>query len=802
MNKNLLLTSEQQKIIDAEKDKNIRIIAGAGCAKTTTILYRIKHLIEYHSIDPESIILTTFTKDASLDMESKLKNLIDFKIIIGTIDSISKKYVDKYAKKVETKEQQKNIYVGEYKVKFHQFLQDTNNPNNSIFFKQIRYLFIDEYQDINQYYYNIILEMYKNGVIISVVGDDAQNIYTWNGSKIEYILKFQQEFNNTESFFLTQNFRSTPEILELANQSINKNEHQIHKIISSNIDSIKVKPSVNYYYSWDREYIGIKTLIDRYIQYGFRYHDIAILSRNCTDNGPLYFLETNLARDKLPTVLLEGNKDVRSKIKEDHICLSTIHKSKGLEWSIVFIIGCDDKFFPSGKDDDKIEEERRLFYVGVTRPKYYLHLSLSSSKSPILSRFITELDPNLFQFINTQHLSKSISNVEPKYLELSVVKLIENLKTEHYIELREQNILPELDWDCQEIYSEKSYHNFILNQELFTDFGIFLDSLISRQIGDIDKSSSGKIDYNANKVIAKIVVNYYQYNIYKLYKANFVTNLKYIDNITNPGTIIKILESNKTNNNSNDWDYIKTIDRNHYEAVMEIIDKMRYNSIKYQLPIEDIPIFVDNLLPVDFIQEMENSYLKYTNKLTWDQIVFDVYKVSRSQNILKGRSKILYTAITYDDINSYQELYNQVYNNYVKHFCQGKKNYCKPNFNHMGVYGEIDAICNNTIVDYKNSCQKNIQIEHVIQLLLYVVICQKNGIEIDSIRIFNPIKGLVYTAVISKWTKQDQLFNFVLKIRQEIMDQQKNKFIQREQLNSINIDTSSCQINNYQFLED
>ena len=48
------------------------------------------------------------------------------------------------------------------------------------------------------------------------------------------------------------------------------------------------------------------------------------------------------------------------KIKEDQICLSTIHKSKGLEWSIVFIIGCDDKFFPSSKDDDKIVHAKFL----------------------------------------------------------------------------------------------------------------------------------------------------------------------------------------------------------------------------------------------------------------------------------------------------------------------------------------------------------------------------------------------------------------------------------------------------------
>ena len=66
---NLLnLTPEQQDIISCPPDKNIRILAGAGCAKTTTILYRAKHLIET-GIPSESIIMTTFTKDASNDIQ-------------------------------------------------------------------------------------------------------------------------------------------------------------------------------------------------------------------------------------------------------------------------------------------------------------------------------------------------------------------------------------------------------------------------------------------------------------------------------------------------------------------------------------------------------------------------------------------------------------------------------------------------------------------------------------------------------------------------------------------------------------
>lgn len=787
---NIILTNEQKEIVNTDLSKNIRIIAGAGCAKTTTLLFRIKFLIE-SGIDPKSIILTTFTKDASNDMQQKLNLLINNKkILVGTIDSISKRVVDKYCKD----DNNQNCYVGEYKIKFFNFLKKKDCPNKTKFLSSIKYLFVDEYQDINSHYYNIIEQLYKDGIIITVVGDDAQNIYTWNGSNIKYILKFKEDFQNSESYFLTNNYRSTPEILEIANQSIKKNENQIYKIIKSNVQTINFKPSITYYYSWDKEYLTIKTLIKKYISIGFRYHDIVILCRNCTDNGPLFFFETNLTKNNIPNCLLEGKKDIRSKIKEDHVCLSTIHKSKGLEWPIVFIIGCEDKFFPSNKDPEKIEEERRLFYVGITRAKYYLHLSLSTKKDPCITRFITELDTSLFNFINTFRVTKKVSYSEPRFLELSVTKLIENLKTDHYLDLKEKKIIPELKWEQKQLYKEKTYQDFIMEKDLFADFGIFLDNLISRQIGDIDKESNGRSDYNANKVIAKVVLNCYQFSIYKTYKTNFICNLKYIE-LYNYNSIIKSLESKKNIEKSNS-EYIKTIDKNDYSTIFDIIELIKYNSIKYNISKEDIPIFSENLLPVDFIKEMENSYLKYTNDYEWKDIVFDIYKVSRSNNILRGRSRLLYTPITSQDIKLNLDLYNEIYCEYIMKYCQGK-NTCKPNVTYMGIYGEIDAICDNIIIDYKNSCQKNIQIEHIVQLLIYVVMCQKNNYNIDKIRIFNPIKGIISTADISDWNKQDQLINYILSIREKIMNEQKKTIDNFEQINSITISTPICL-----FLED
>ena len=783
-NSGIKLTSEQNTIINSDISLNIRIIAGAGCAKTTTILYRIKYLIE-NNIDPKSIILTTFTKDACLDMKQKLNKIVqNSKIQIGTIDSISKRITDKYTPSNENN----TCYVGEYKIRFYKFLCDFNNPKLKEFLNGIKYLFVDEFQDINHDYHNLITKLYQLGVIITVVGDDCQNIYSWNGSHIKYILEFQNNFKNSESFFLTQNFRSTPEILAVANQSILKNENQIYKIIKSNIDTINFKPTISYYYSWDKEYITIRELIKKYICIGIEYHDICILCRNCTDNGPLYFFETNLAKDNIPTCLLEGNKDVRSKIKEDHICLSTIHKSKGLEWKVVFILGCEDKYFPSKKDCVSIDEDRRLFYVAITRAKYYLHLSLSTRTDPCISRFITEIEPKFFNFINTYNLKKRLSNSEKIYEELSVTKLIENLKTENYLELKEAAILPKLEWEQINIYDENKYHNFIVDNDLFADFGIFIDNLITRQIGDIDFESRGKTDNNANKVIAKVVLSPYHYSIYKLYRNNFQLNLKFINN-SETTQIINILGSKK-NHDHYGQDFIKIIDRNHYSSLIEIVNLLMINSRKFKLPLQDIPVFSENLLPKDFINEMETSYLNYTSNLSWKDIIHDIYRVSRSSNILKGRSRLLYSPISDKQLMNYSGLFNDINNNYIETYCKNQKNICKPIYFYKNIIGEIDCITNRTLVDYKVSYQKQIQIEHILQLLTYSVLSNMNNQVIDKIRIYNPIKGIVSTADISHFKNGDLLIEYLLNVRNNKIEKEKKLLNHGKAISEFFIDTS------------
>jgi DNA helicase-2/ATP-dependent DNA helicase PcrA len=99
--------------------------------------------------------------------------------------------------------------------------------------RDIGYLIVDEYQDVNPIQESIVRELYNLGANICVVGDDDQTIFQWRGSHINYIQQFTSRYNNVHSVTLEDNFRSTNAVVDVAIKSISNNNVRLPKIMNA-----------------------------------------------------------------------------------------------------------------------------------------------------------------------------------------------------------------------------------------------------------------------------------------------------------------------------------------------------------------------------------------------------------------------------------------------------------------------------------------------------------------------------------------------------------------------------------------
>ncbi|MHA1293166.1 MAG: ATP-dependent helicase [Promethearchaeota archaeon] len=429
-----------------------------------------------------------------------------------------------------------------------------NNISNNI-----KYVFVDEYQDTNYIQAEIIFKMAQICQNIMIVGDDAQSIYSFRGANFKNLLNFRKKFKNVKEYKITRNYRSTPEILNLANDSIKNNKIQFQKnmnpirksfkkpewiivkdedqqaefiiekikdyinkiplseiaiLYRSNFHSLKLQKKLqennipyeirsgitffeqahikdviahlkilqnphnelawhrifqiipglgrinaqklinnilklenplnalknlkfyssitkelrlasrtkkNIYYYFKKIFTFskdtkpsliinlIKNQIESFIKKKYENFEERIKDIEALNTFALNFKSIMEFLDKLNLNASEASKKTDLSLKENNknkIILSTIHKAKGLEWKVVFIINLLESYFPYIRNLDKkadIEEERRIFYVAITRAKDILYLLTPKlihksygTKTLSISRFIKELNPNLY----------------------------------------------------------------------------------------------------------------------------------------------------------------------------------------------------------------------------------------------------------------------------------------------------------------------------------------------------------------------------------------------------------------------
>lgn len=143
---------------------------------------------------------------------------------------------------------------------------------------RFKYILVDEFQDTNGVQYEIIKHLASGHGNLFAVGDDDQSIYGWRGAKIENILNFERDFPGAKVFKLEQNYRSTQNILDVANQVIVKNHGRHDKTLWTNNP---VGEKVKAFETEDSMGEARKTayVIEELVRRGYSYSDFAVLMR-------------------------------------------------------------------------------------------------------------------------------------------------------------------------------------------------------------------------------------------------------------------------------------------------------------------------------------------------------------------------------------------------------------------------------------------------------------------------------------------------------------------------------------------
>jgi DNA helicase-2/ATP-dependent DNA helicase PcrA len=110
--------------------------------------------------------------------------------------------------------------------------------------RQFQFILVDEYQDTNKIQADLIDLLAREHRNVMVVGDDAQSIYSWRGANFQNILEFPKRYPDAQVFKIEMNYRSVPEILEVANAAIAANVQQFRKQLSATRQSNAVKPAL------------------------------------------------------------------------------------------------------------------------------------------------------------------------------------------------------------------------------------------------------------------------------------------------------------------------------------------------------------------------------------------------------------------------------------------------------------------------------------------------------------------------------------------------------------------------------
>ena len=435
-------------------EENVLVLSGAGSGKTLTILGKIKYLIDNLHVNEKEILCISFTNETV----NSLKQKINYDVDIFTFHKLALEIINDYNMNVKITSDYLNYIINEIFLcivkdideknlnyfnntissfinlfknynydsnyfnkllkkhysklleltfKIYLVYQEELNSSNYIDFNDMinlsiklinekglkryyKYIIIDEFQDISDNRYKLVKTIKESCMSkIFAVGDDYQSIYRFTGSNINMITKFEKYFGFTKIIKINNTYRNSYELIKVASSFIMKNKNQMKKNLKSNKHINKPIKIIYYNKNMSIKFEKVLNTIN---------NNVLILGRNNYDIN--YVLNDEMILNK--NVLLYKEKEYK---------YMTIHKSKGLEEEEVIILNLNNNYFPSknkneitnlllSKEKYLFEEERRLFYVALTRTKNNVYLFVDKDNPSIFVKEIIKRNKKYIEVLD------------------------------------------------------------------------------------------------------------------------------------------------------------------------------------------------------------------------------------------------------------------------------------------------------------------------------------------------------------------------------------------------------------------
>jgi len=666
-------SDEQQKIIDALKNKqNVIVNAVAGSGKTTTILGIA------HQMPDINILQITYNKALKLEVEEKIKQQKLKNIKIYTYHGLCCGCYDHEAR---SDDKIINILINDTPLK----------PRKTPI--QYSIVVIDEAQDMTELYFKLVYKFLKDlkyKVNLLILGDNFQGIYEFKGADSRYLTLADKIFISHNPFIklsLNTSYRLTKTVARFIN------EVMMDKRIS--INAPKIGDPIKYFKinTKDPGQIGeIAKIIIKLIKDGEAIADDFFILAPSIDMKPLKFLENYLVRNNIQCfVPISEDTQLKDKIIKNKIVFTTFHQSKGRERPYCIVIGFDNSYFSYYARETDFNVCPNTLYVAASRASKQLILieDINSNtclfiKMPYLINGGSEI--NTDGGIDINNSSKIDDKIEHKislddietFVKISKMPINKNIKQKTHAEYTEQIIL-----NRKEQEHKTSVTDLIkfINESILAKISILVDKV-----------------YKTHKPILSENCVEFPTDI----KTSSITYEEVSD--INGLAIPAMLDNPNSNQNAI------------YKAVNDKVEKLKSTSFGKLQPL--VEAFKKVVYPCRDIKDwlyLSNLYIAYRSEY--------YYKINQikdynwlNEDIVNKCHKNIRNNINIDEYTVFEKPISIKY----KHETYGI----------MKIGGCIDIDDRTNIWELK--CVNELTIEHKLQLIVYCWLCRQSNIQFDD----------------------------------------------------------------------